>query len=333
MKVKSPKTGYLITVGGKTYKNLQKQGYFDGKIKSPVTNRYINVDGPTYNKLYNKGYFQSFSGIKDIDKEILLNLNLEDIKNISINQYNKNLMDDPFWCQWLEKHYQIKESKDCKDIAKTLTFKNANDIYDVGLKKGYVGLVKYLLDHKLVDINMYQIPHYHLEPINTAINNNHIDLVKLLLNYGADKYIALYIASDKNKIEIIKYLLENYTYGKEDLSEALQFATHNKDIDIINLLILYGANPESSVISAIHSDDINILKYILSFTNDIPNDAIAIALGLRKYDMLKLLLKYTDINIEINNNNIEDIEPLLLPYIQNKGLYYEVKYKWYIKNY
>lgn len=42
MKVKSPKSGYLITVGGKTYKNLENEGYFGNKkVQSPKTGRYI----------------------------------------------------------------------------------------------------------------------------------------------------------------------------------------------------------------------------------------------------------------------------------------------------
>lgn len=37
----------MITVGGKTYNQLIKEG----KVKSPVTNRYIDVNGQTYKKI------------------------------------------------------------------------------------------------------------------------------------------------------------------------------------------------------------------------------------------------------------------------------------------
>ena len=92
MKVKSPKSGYLITVGGKTYNNLEKEGYFGNKkVKSPKSGRYIKTTGKTYDNLYNEGFFKSLSGIEEIDQHILLNLSLEDIKNIP-NKHLNNLM-------------------------------------------------------------------------------------------------------------------------------------------------------------------------------------------------------------------------------------------------
>ena len=93
----------------------------------------------------------------------------------------------------------------------------------------------------------------------------------------------------------------------------------------MTLLIQYGANPEKAIISAIHSNNIDILKYILSFNPIIDNEAIAIALGLRKYEMLKLVL---DPSINIDNVDKDQLEALLLPIIENKALYYEVKHRW-----
>ncbi len=332
-KIKSPKTGYMVTIGGKTYNQLIKDGYLHGKVKSPKSNRLIGVKGKTYKKLYQEGYFVKITanagintGLQELDQEILLNLSLDNLTNMNINAYMKNLMNEPFWCQWLNKHYNIISNVNCKSMAKTLNIKDVSKIYHTALMKGYTPLVKYLLENKLVDPLEYSIEHYsHLEPIETATRYGHLDVVELLLSYQADPITSLYEAVH-NHIDIVQYLLQHYTYEQDYLDECLQSATRNKQLDIMKLLIEYGANPETAIISAIHSDDINILKYILSFNAVIPNDAIAIALGLRKYDMLRLLISKTDL-VDINVTN-DQLEKVLLPYIHNQSLYYEVKYKW-----
>ena len=320
-KIKSPKSGYMITVGGKTYNQLIKEGYLGGKVKSPTSNRLISVDGKTYKKLYEKGHFVKITGLKELDEEILLNLSLNDLRNIQVNVYLRDLMNEAFWCKWIDQHYAIKTETHCKIIAKTLSIDNKDKIYDIALKKGYTPLVNYLLENKLVDPLVYKLKHYsHLEPIQTAVQFGHLEIVKLLLSYDADRMSALYRAVSNNQVHIVRYLLEHYTY--EDLSEVLETATRHSYLDIMNMLIEYDADPETAIIAAIHSDNIDILKYILSFNPNIPNDAIAIALGLRKYDMLKLLIP------NIANIDHDQLETLLLPNIHNQALYYEVKYKW-----
>lgn len=334
MKVKSPKSGYLITVGGKTYNKLEKEGYFGNKkVKSPKSGRYIKTSGKTYDNLYSEGFFKSLTGIDEIDQQILLNLSLDDIKNIP-NKHLNNLITNDFWCQWLDRHYNINEKHHCKDIAKALSLEDVNQIYEFALKNGHVGLVKYLLDHKLVNTLEYKIPYYTLEPLWTAIKYNHLEVVKLLLAYYPkedlqDGVISALFNSVDN-ITILTYLLKTYQYDKDVLSEALSDVTRNKNMNIMQLLVSYGADPSNSVISAIHSNDIDILNYILSLNPKIPNDAISIALGLRKYEMLKLILDYMGIEIYMSTD-IEKLEKQLLPFIQDKGVYYEVKYKWYYK--
>lgn len=317
-KIKSPKTGYMITVGGKTYNQLIKEGYISGKIKSPKTNRLINIKGKTYKDLYNQGYFNKITGLEELDQEILLHLPFHDLK--PVNKYTEKLIDGPFWCKWLYKHYNIKSNQDCKIMSELLNKEpNMNNIYHIALTKGYLPLVTYLLEHKLVNALEYGIEHYSsLEPIQTAARYGHLDIIKLLLSYNADPISALYEAAS---YDIVKYLLEHYTYEQDYLDEYLQNVTRNGDLDIITLLIKYGADPSKAITSAIHSDNIDILKYILSFNPIIDNESIAIALGLRKYDMLRLL-----IDIDVENDQLEEA---VLPYINDKALYYEVKYKWY----
>lgn len=243
-------------------------------------------------------------------------------------------MTNEFWCQWLDVNYHIQEKQHCKNIAKSLSLQDVNEIYHYALKNGHVGLVKYMLDKQLVNALKYKLPGYTMYPIWTAIKYNHLELVKLLFQYFTEEELeqisidALYDSVDN--VTIITYLLKTYEYDEEVLSEILMTATKNKNMKIMQLLLAYGAKPDDSVISAIYSNDIDILNYILSLNPTVPNNAIGIALGLRKYEMLKILLDYMGIDI-VMSKDIEKLEPQLLPYIQDKGVYYEVKYKWYFK--
>ena len=89
-------------------------------------------------------------------------------------------------------------------------------------------------------------------PLHTAIENNHIDLVKFLLAQNADINMRNYsgntpfhTAIENNHIEIVEFLLDqnadinikNYAGNK-----PLHIATSNKHRDITHLLLNHGAN-------------------------------------------------------------------------------------------
>ena len=315
------------------------------KIKSPKTNRLILVGGQTYNQLSKEGYFKSLSGIHDVDQTILLHLGVEDLKNMNTNHHFHNILTkDSFWCQWLLVNTGMKASTNCKNITKLYKSREPiNDIYYKALNAGYIPLIQYLLNHYLVNPTEGQTEHFTFYPID----NDNLEVIQLLLTYPEvinDEYQlfrALHYAIIKNNNTIVDYLLNHFVYNQDELSQVLSDAIRNKNINNIKRLINQGADPNEVIVDAIHSNDINILKYILSYDVTPQNDDLAIVLGLRKFDMLALLIQHpnTVLNSYVkdqllsvlnkNDPSFKMIEKILLPYIVKQDLYYEVRDKWF----
>jgi len=318
------------------------------KIKSPKTNRLILVGGDTYNKLSKEGYFKSLSGIKEIDQEILLHLDVTELKNIDMNKHFHDILkNDVFWCQWLLVNTGMEAYAHCKNI--TLLYKSGkpiNDIYYKALIEGYMPLITYLLNRHLVNPVMGQTVHFNFYPVE----NDHLKVVELLLTYPEVRndqdllFTALQYAVIKNNNDIVEYLLNHVVYDKDDLTNVLSEATRHAHLNLIKILINQGADPNQVIVDATHSNDINTLQLLLSYNVTPQNDDLAIALGLRNYDMLKLLIQHPNTVLKQNlktqllslltkdKPEFKMIEKLLLPSIVNQDLYHEVRDKWYHKN-
>ena len=325
------------------------------KIRSPVTNRLILTTGKTYKDLYKQGYFTSLTGIKEMDDEILLGLDLKELFDIAtVNKLVRNTINnDTFWCHWLNRHYNIDARSNCKNMSKLMkSGKNMEGIYHIALNQGYLPLVSYLLSNKLVSPFKYNLEgnkDWGHHPLAIAAGTGQLDMIKLLLlyfnNITIDYTNSIYTALDNsvftNQIEIVQYLLDHLEYDNYTLSDILSGALKKGNIDIINILIQAGANPYNTVIDAIFSNRISVLELVLSYDVKIPNAAIAIALGLRKYNMLKLLLLDPRSKIPqdiknkvikyIDNKKYDVVEEILLPFIKRRDIYYEYKEKDYYK--
>ena len=311
-KIKNPKTGYLINIGGKTYNKLLEEGYLKPpeKIKSPATKRLITVGGQKYKELYKKGYFKQLTGNIDLDKVILLELDMNNLNNININKYtNQILNDNHFWCQWLYKHMNIKSNKDCKFISIFLNNeKYINSNFILAAKKGYDSVIEVLLKNNMIkDSDTFYVT------LISAITNNHLNIVKTLLS--------------------------NYKYDKNKLSNILEDTIKDLLPQMIIELINNGAVIyNDTVLQAAYASKIDSLKLILSYAPDltITDSEITTMLGLRQYKRLRLLLNHRNyLPKEIKNKAIQIInekkykalDELLMPYITD--IFYEIRYKWF----
>ncbi len=153
-----------------------------------------------------------------------------------------------------------------------------------------------------------------------AIKYNYIDIVKLLLDYNVDNIgISLYDIRDKHN------------------NVATHYAINNNNIEALNLLLSYGANPnisDSSGYNSLHmgvySRSYDICKTVLEYDIDINakcssgESALHIACNLQLTEIAKLLIsKHINVNIQdhdyeysalhycVNLNNRELINILL----------------------
>ncbi|CAC5386580.1 unnamed protein product [Mytilus coruscus] len=139
----------------------------------------------------------------------------------------------------------------------------------VASKNGYIDIVKLLLNHGAdpnISIDM-KLPYGYLpvakrkppthsedneSPVYAAIDNEHSEVVQILLNHKADPSFngwagtPLYFAVKKRNTEIVKSLLiqkANPNYSGVYNKPPLYIASENGDTEIVKLLLTYKGNP------------------------------------------------------------------------------------------
>jgi len=131
--------------------------------------------------------------------------------------------------------------------------------FSIACQKGYIEIVKILLNDQRVDIT--KATNSGWTPFHSVCNNGHIEIVKLLLN---DKRIAdINKATDDNgwtpfncaccngHIDIVKYLLES---GREiDINKkdnkgksGLDYAKEHRSTDIVQLIESFQRSPNET---------------------------------------------------------------------------------------
>jgi hypothetical protein len=221
---------------------------------------------------------KTFTGLKDVDRHILLLLSDTDLMECcSVNKYFFSICDDKFFYSKLYlcypetlSYYRISETYklyflkvsyyiykmrrhygysyiggDCK--KQFSIFKNIKleihylHLFDKTLlfeaaTKGEIYLVKYCIGKEKI-----------IENITTAAcmaaNNNQLEVVKYLVNLGADIFrnnnYALVVACEKGYLEIVKYLVESGANIHVHNDEPLKWAKRNGHWEIENYLKNY----------------------------------------------------------------------------------------------
>jgi hypothetical protein len=342
-KIKSPKTGYKISVGKGEYNKLLKQGYTDDsllikqKIKSPVSHKSISINGKTYNQLNNMGYFKHLTGNKDTDTVLLLQLEMEDLKNMMINKETiKILNSGSFWCQWLDKH-DIHAHENCQYIAKHIDF-NLTEMenYMNAVEKGYLPIVKYY--HHKIDYTNYIIETYDLQmtynPLLVAVMYNHKDIIQYLLSFENNDnviYNCLYQAIKKNYNDTAILLLP-FINDTDDINELFKHCIEYNNIEMMKILLDRGADSAQGISSSIYYNNLDILIYLLPFSS-VSIEHLLKALAYKNYTMLELLLPKSPLSDEIKKDmtyfikkkRFNNLENIMHSYLD--ALYYEQKYR------
>lgn len=142
-------------------------------------------------------------------------------------------------------------------------------------------------------------------PLNNAVSGGHIDVVKLLLERGADPNLreeglapkgqALYTAVTKRHYDIAKLLLDHGAFPNppvESSADALTIALSHDDKPMIELLCSYGAARSLNLLA--HSGDIQTAAAVFDANPALANDpqALSTAASNGHEAFIKLMLRF-----------------------------------------
>lgn len=252
----------------------------DYRIQILIENN-VMIEGETIIKLYKTDYydiikslinsnikFHYYTIISLCEKEcydiLLLLLESNKISNI-FNVYTDAL------CEILKK---------CNiDIFLTLFNYTNNHNYSIDIKK----IIKSAI-------------YYH-----NVNNNNNIEIIKLLLLYVSNISDILACSASCGHIDIIRFLLDNYNnkFDINELNNALTLSSYNDNVDIVKLLLEYGADVhtenEYSLRNASSCGNTRIVKLLLEYganVHAVYNKSIIDATINNHKEVVLLLLKY-----------------------------------------
>ncbi len=142
-------------------------------------------------------------------------------------------------------------------------------------------------------------------PLKNAAANGHIEIIRLLLEFGADPNLreegtaphghALYAAAANRHHEIVKLLLEHGAYPNppvESSADALSRAIMNSDQEMIELLCSYGAARNVDLLA--YDGDVQTAAAVFAANPALADDpnALANAAGEGQEAFVRLMLKY-----------------------------------------
>ena len=194
------------------------------------------------------------TGIRDVDREIVNNLNDKDLLNMCIvnRTYAERVCDDSYFrLRTLARFPETVQYKDYINENKTRTWKNH-----------YLTIVKYidLLQRRYKYI-------YTAEDKSPEL----LYLARLLTpKFSYSKNLALSWASFYGKLEIIKYLFEDGANIDSNESEALRWASEDGRLKVVKYLVQNGANIHAQNDYALRIATLNrhlmVVKYLKSLT-------------------------------------------------------------------
>lgn len=144
---------------------------------------------------------------------------------------------------------------------KIIKYKHIDELFSMICEFGYTKHVEYILSCK-TNVNL----HYKNDlPLQLAIENGHLDVIKLLCSYGLvpNDYI-MNIACQEGYFEIVKYL---YEIGFIIPDLGIVYAANRGHLNMVKYLHQNcNKNFDTLCIKrAIYSNHINVVKYILQF--------------------------------------------------------------------
>nr|VZI30037.1 unnamed protein product [Spirometra erinaceieuropaei] len=203
-------------------------------------------------------------------------------------------------------------------------------------KRGRAAVARQLLQVKSDNVNAEG--RNGLTPLHMAVHYNHVQLVELLLDHGADAscaagngYTALHIAAKKNHQDIASLLLaDDHDNHRSTNAESrsgftpLHLASQEGNVDMVGLLLLNGAEPNHQAkngLTPLHlaaqEDRVNVAQQLVSSGADISAVSHAgytplhTACHFGRLNMVRYLLSLAD-RVDVNRTTKMGFTPLHL---------------------
>jgi ankyrin repeat protein len=203
----------------------------------------------------------------------------------------------------------IKYKSNINHISTKRGYHNAN--FQTACAVGDVNIVKYLIK-KGANINF--VDSINCTPLYHASIKNNIEVVKVLLENGVEiDNMSVTESSRLGYCDIVKLLLERGYDIKNDIF-SLEHATYDGHMNIVKLLLQYGVNVENNALEiASYNGYLDIVKELLKYGANIKyienyqfgfnKCALVGASENNYYEIVKLLLECTNVNINYKDIN------------------------------
>lgn len=153
-----------------------------------------------------------------------------------------------------------------EDIAEDITH---------SIRNGNLGYIKYLIEDMEIDVDYFIEGKISTVPIEFAASCGKLDIVKYLLENGADIGSTINSAAKQGHLDIVKYLVEEeeeYAHGG-----ALICAARGGHLDIVKYLVEEEANVnykdsyqrDTPIIAASSGGNLDVVKYLVEKGADI----------------------------------------------------------------
>ncbi len=125
--------------------------------------------------------------------------------------------------------------------------------------------------------------------IKYAADRNNEEMIRMLIDYGADPNPAMLGAVKANNTELVKYLMEKGATATD--GDLINQATENGNFVLVELFVENGANPNDGMTCAVKNNHLEITEYLL-WKGALVSNYISVPAAKGLKDMVFLLLEY-----------------------------------------
>ena len=162
-------------------------------------------------------------------------------------------------------------------------------------------------------INEYTyIEEFSEAPLFYAVLNGHTDVVKILVEYGANIYVhdqcALTLAAEKGYIDIVRMFIGIGGFSQETINQALVYSVTNAKTDVFDFLLQSGTNIEKNILNIllISCQRGNLYCLKICFENNFDNNYMEMLLSTAIVYNQEYIVKYL-IDMNANVYNIDNV--------------------------